>query len=398
MNPMNRRLLLRRGLAGVAALGLDRRLGSAAGTASRPTIPEPCPPSRWQKHGLALEPTEPWEGTHIQNFTSPVEPLDAGRWRLWYTAGATLCVAEGRPGEPMTRSPAARTSGTPGDGAFVIGNLPDNWTPGQVVHIRLPCGRHRIYFWVHGPEVLRYLAAESDDGRRYTVLNPHKPVLHQFYDRAAAGVASPDGLMLRKKPADRPADERAADPRQICNDATTVYQLPDGTFELYSATFVQLPAGDPGRAATENGSGLVRVVDRFRSDDGLFFPERRRAIDRDVADPVDQQFYSLSVTRTPKGCVGMLGHYRVRAQTMDLEWCFSPDGAAWQRPHRGAWLPRGPDTEVDCYGIYAPAGLVHRDGRWHLFYTATNEGHDGKDARGRPRMAVMYATADSIWS
>ena len=32
---------------------------------------------------------------------------------------------------------------------------------------------------------------------------------------------------------------------------------------------------------------------------------------------------------------------RCRAQTMDLEWCFSRDGVEWQRPSRTAWLARG---------------------------------------------------------
>jgi hypothetical protein len=63
--------------------------------------------------------------------------------------------------------------------------------------------------------------------------------------------------------------------------------------------------------------------------DGLIFETRHRIIERDAEDPADQQFYYLAVTTTEKGRVGMLGHYRCAAQTMDLEWCFSSDGLKW---------------------------------------------------------------------
>jgi hypothetical protein len=401
MNPIHRRSLLRRGLVAAAAVGLGRRFGFAASPATNPALPEPCLPGAWKKHGIVLEPTEAWEAGHVQNFTCPVEPLDGNRWRLWYSAcgkNHNLAFAEGAVGGPMKKSPAVCTPGEAGDSVFAIGHLPDKWKPVQVVHLRLRNGKHRIYFWVHGPEVARYLAAESDDGHRYTVVNPHKPVLYHPHDRAAAGIPSVDGVVLRKKGGDRPADEPVAEARQISNDATMVYQLDDGTFEMYSVALVWVPKEHPGYVAFDNAPGLLRVIDRYRSDDGLFFPDRKRVIQCDAKDPADQQFYHLSVTRTPKGCVGMLGHYRVQAQTMDLEWCFSPDGEKWQRPHRSAWLPRGAKSEPDSYGIYPPAGLVQRDNRWHLFYTATNTAHNEKESYGPPRTVVMLATTDSIWA
>ena len=93
---------------------------------------------------------------------------------------------------------------------LAIGNLPDAWKPVQGVHLHLLNGKHRLYFWAHGPQILRYLAAESDDGRRYRVLNPLRPVLYHPSDRAAFGVASPDGLKVhaqqsRERPAGRAA-------------------------------------------------------------------------------------------------------------------------------------------------------------------------------------------------
>src|SRR5512133_3455134 len=73
--------------------------------------PGPCLPEHWMKHGLVLEPTEPWEGDHIQNFTTRAEPLHGDRWRIWYSvSGSTstyhVAFAEGVPGEAMKKTPA----------------------------------------------------------------------------------------------------------------------------------------------------------------------------------------------------------------------------------------------------------------------------------------------------
>jgi hypothetical protein len=260
-------------------------------------------------------------------------------------------------------------------------------------------GRHRIYFWAHGPQIKRYLAAESADGRRYRVVNLLRPVLYHPNDRAAQGVPSPDGVMLvRRKAQGRPTEEPLAPARLISNDATTIYQRSDGTFELYSVGLVPVSKDDPAYMPHDNAPGLLRVIDRYTSDDGLAFETRQRVIQRDAADPVDQQFYYLSVTRTPRGCVGLLGHYRCEAQTMDLEWCYSRDGTVWERPLRRAWLPRGQPPAVDSYGIYANSHLVQDGGRWHLFYTGVNTAHNGKDSHGKPQQAILHATTDSLWA
>lgn len=404
MHRSDRRTFL--GTTARAALGLaaGQRWITGAAFAAAPAVPGPCAPSAWRKHGVVLDAAEPWEHGFIQNFTSPAEVLDDGRWRLWYSAigsrpNYTIAFAEGVPGEPMTRVPARLTPGEPDDAPFALGNLPENWQPTQVVHVRLRDGRHRIYFWVHGPRILRYLAADSDDGRRYRVVDPHRAVLYHPTDRAAFGVPSPDGVVLVKEPAaDRPTDEPPAPPHLISNDATNVYQLPDGSFEMFSVALLRVGRDHPGYIAHDNAAGFIRVIDRYRSDDGFRFEDRRRVIQPDADDPPDQQFYHLAVTHTPRGRVGMLGHYRVEAQTMDLEWCFSEDGVTWDRPARRAWVPRGDETEPDSYGIYPPSRLVHRDGRYHLFYTAVNMAHNHRHAHGPPRACIMHATTDSIWA
>ena len=402
MTPISRRAFLHQSLGSAAALLTAPSALHAAADTVAPTIPQPCAPTAWQKQGIVLEPTEDWEGSHIQNFTCPVEPLPGSRWRLWYSACGRkylIAYAEGTLGGAFEKFPARCSPGDPPDGPFTIGHLPDKWNPVQVVHIHLRNGRHRIYFWAHGPGIVRYLAADSDDGKRYKVINPHRPVLYHPSDRAAHGVPSPDGTLIHKAPSpNRPADEPLAAPRLISNDATNIYQLPDGSFEMYSVALLRVPKEDPAYMPHDNAPGLLRVIDRYTSADGLHFEDRRRVIQRDARDPVDQQFYYLASTLTPRGRVGMLGHYRCQAQTMDLEWCFSPDGLTWHRPRRSAWLPRGNEQQPDSYGIYGPSFLVQRNGQWHLFYTAVNSAHNHKHSYGQPRTLVMLATTDSLWA
>ncbi|MHC4675931.1 MAG: hypothetical protein ACYTBZ_25860, partial [Planctomycetota bacterium] len=267
--------------------------------------PKPCPPSAWTKHGIILEATEPWEGDRIQNFTSPAEPLEDERWRIWYSGRGgkerfAIGYAEGKLGGPMKKVPMQCSPGEAPDAPLAVGQLPDGWKPTQVVHIPMRNGKHRVYFWAHGPGILRYLAANSDDGRRYRVIDPHRPILYHPSDRAAQGVPSPDGAVLpRKRKTKRPANEPPASSRQISNDSTFVYQLSDGSFEMYSVALVPVSKDDPAYIAHDNAAGFVRVIDRYRSADGVSFEDRRRVIRPDGDDPADLQFYHLAVTNTP---------------------------------------------------------------------------------------------------
>lgn len=394
MNTLDRRAFLGHTLAAAGGLAGWSSLAAAADNAPRPQL---GPQTKWRKHGVVL----PDIDGRVQSFTCATEPLDGDRWRLWYTTTGpdktrNIGFADGKPGEPLQRTLAVLSPGEPADAPFSVGNLPADWRPVQVVHLQLQNGRHRIYFWAHGPKVVRYLIAESDDGRRYRVLDPLRPCLYHPNDRAVDGpVLAEMGLRrMAKRKAAPVAGERLASARLVSNDATNVYQLADGTFEMYSVGLVEVDRQDPAFVGHDNAAGWVRVIDRYASRDGLDWTERRRVIVRDQADPDDMQFYYLAVTHTPQGRVGMLGHYRCQAQTMDIEYCFSTDGLAWQRPARHAWITRGQPYEPDCYGIYAPHALVERGGRWHLFYTAVNGAHNHKHAYGRSTQQVMYASSE----
>lgn len=395
--------LSRRTLLGITSSTALASVLPAVRMAASPPHPRPCPATDWQKHGVILtgESDDRW----VQSFTSPPEALGEGRWRLWCSQSGNpkafnIGYAEGTPGQPLSRRMAVLSTGEPANEPLALGNLPADWRPVQVIHLQLRNGRHRLYFWAHGPKVVRYLAAESDDGRRYRVLDPLRPCLYHPADRAVDGAAAAQIGLNRwsKKKATVTDGEPLAPANLISNDATNVYQLPDGSFEMYSVTLVEVPKGDPSYIAEDNVAGMLRVVDRYTSDDGLHWTNRRRVLQRDADDPADMQFYYLAVTHTPQGRTGMLGHYRCQAQTMDIEWCYSTDGVVWQRPARRPWLERGKPGEPDCLGVYAPHFLVADAGRWHLFYTGTNATHNRKLAYGQHRQVVMHATCANPWA
>jgi hypothetical protein len=191
-----------------------------------PAAPRPCARQLWRKQGVVLS-AEP-DG-RLENFTSAAEPLSSGRWRLWFTTTGpgrprNIVFAEGKPGEPMARQLAMLGAAIPADAPVAIGNLPPGWRPVQAVHLRLQSGRQRLYFWAHGPKVVRYLVADSDDGRRYRVLDPLRPCLYHPNDRAVNGKAAVEaGLLRLAKKVGSPTDnEPLALACLVSNDATNV--------------------------------------------------------------------------------------------------------------------------------------------------------------------------------
>ncbi|RBP45644.1 hypothetical protein DES53_10226 [Roseimicrobium gellanilyticum] len=399
---MDRRdFLTRTTFAAAAAAASSLQKSSHAATIGL----QPAPSSSWAKRTLVYE-QKISENARVQSFTSPAEPLSGSAWRIWMsTSGANhpefnVGYLEGTPGEELKVQWAVLSTGAPADAPLSLGGLPSGWHPKQGVHLRLKDGRHRLYFWAHGEGIVRYLAADSEDGRRYTIVNALSPCIYHPADRTVDGTEAVKAGFSRmaKRKAKVAAGESLAPAALITNDATNVYQLPDGSFELYTAALMEVGKDDPRYMPHDNIPGRIRVIDRFTSEDGLRWENRKRVIQADAQDHTDLQHYYLAVTHTEKGRIGMLGHYRLQAQTMDIEWCHSEDGVQWHRPARTSWLPRSePHTLPDSYGVYAPHNLVQHNGRWHLFYTGTNDAHNHKDSHGPYRRAIFHTSIDSPW-
>jgi hypothetical protein len=397
----------------VLAGALSNEQRGAIAASEQANIPMPCAPEAWTKHGVVIPPTEPWELNEIQNFNSNTELLPDNRWRIWYgvnhpdarSGRKTVAIAEGEIGGAFKKTQAVISEGEPEDAPLAIGNMPGGWQPVQPVHIHMKNGKHRLYFWVHSGRdgVQRFIAADSDDGRRYRVVNAIHPCLITFYDRAHPNIDPVQGTrwgLRGKLPSrrSRPADEPLVSDDQITNDGATVYQHADGSFEMYAQSLVTIDQADPRFLAHDNLAGHVRVIDRFVSEDGLRWEQRTRVLQPDEKDSIDTQFYHLTVTHTDRGLVGLLGHYYVKDQFMHLEWCYSKDGLKWDRPLRREWVKRGPPGTPDSYIIYPGRDIVERDGRWYFFYTGNNYSHNTLHSHGKPQGVIMLASTPSIWA
>lgn len=368
-----------------------------------PNTPVLIDAAGWKLRGEQFRHRGEPAGAWIQNFTSTVEVLEDEQWRVWVSVSVPkspfkkIGFLTGTVGGSWKETYAVCTAGDPDPHAdLAVGGLPDGWNPVQVVTLRLNDGRTRLYFWAHGEGVVRYLAADSSDGRRFRVVNALTPCLYHPADRAVDGKAALEaGLERFSKRTAAPAEgEPLAPASLISNDATNVYQLPDGTFEMYSVALVQVGEDDPRYAEQDNIPGLVRVIDRYTSADGLRWGNRQRVLMPDESDPKDLQFYYLSVTHTDRGRIGLLGHYRLETQTIDIEPCFSADGIEWQRSLRKPWIQR--DLPAS-YMLHAPHALVQRDGNWWLFYTGGNFAHNHRHSHGTPDRAIMLATCEALW-
>jgi hypothetical protein len=396
MNESRRSFLIRSGVAAAAygAGGLIDRAPNAFGAAAESgNFPQPCSPESWKKHGIVIEPDEPWEDKHIETFMSSAEPLEDGRWRVWYSANSPvkgyigMAVAEGVPGEKMTKTRAVLSEGEPEDAPFAIGNVPKGWRLVCPTHIRLQNGKHRLYFFAEGRGgygvAQRYVVAESEDGRRYRLLDLERPVLYTVWDNTRNKKFFP-GQKLEDI---------------LTNDGGVVYQLPDGSFELFGQSLEPIDKDDPRYVAHDNISKGYRVIERFTSEDGIRFGNRQRVLRPDKDDPIDTQFYMLTVTHTSRGRVGLLSWYRVQAGFMELQYAHSDDGIRWNRV-RHPWVPRGKPGEPDSVTVYAPTSIVHHDDKWWLFYSGVNYTHSTVKAVNpgeEKRSVVMLATTPSLF-
>lgn len=401
-NGMTRRQVLKQwGGAGMGVMAGTRLSGGEA--------PALIDAAAWKKQGEMFRHQGAPVGAWVQNFTSTVEPLEDERWRVWTSVSVPKTLAglkeigyhTGRVGGEWKRTVAVCTAGEPdGKAELAIGGLPEGWHPVQVVTLRLKDGRTRLYFWAHGKGVVRYLAADSEDGRAFKVVNALTPCLYHPADRAVDGkVAAEAGMMHFMKRKAAPVEgEMLAPAGLLSNDATNVYQLPDGSFEMYSVGLIQVGKDDRRYAAQDNIPGLVRVIERYTSADGLNWGGRQRVMVPDERDPHDLQFYYLSVTHTERGRVGLLGRYRLDAQTIDIEGCFSADGITWERDQREPWITRdAAGTTAGSFILHAPHAMVQRGGLWYCFYTGGNFGHNHREAHGKEERAVMLATCEGLW-
>lgn len=341
-------------------------------------------PAPVQKLGPVLRPDSPGDGRGVSTaMGGSIVSLEDKRLRIYYTGYTSaepaqgICVAESSNGLLWEK---------PKLGQVVIGGESTNrlnieGTPAgsyavQPVVLQLSDGRLRLYFWFHSrsPRMIRYLCAESTDGLRWKIINFDRPcVIHPGEQGLGGFDAAPEAF---QKAGSRDRGAFLALRRIRTNDATTVYELPGGGFEMFSVWPLPNPPGTGRRIDHDNAPGMLRVIHRRTSEDGLAWSDPELLIVPDERDPLDQQFYYLSQQRLDDLRIGFLGHYRVAEQTMDVEFTYSRDGHHWRRPLRGAWLPRGPAGAPDSEMVYMPVSLLEQGPHWLGIYTGTDYLHN----------------------
>lgn len=317
-------------------------------------------------------------------FCGAVVPWEGG-WRLYHsrvtrpgTMPYRLALAESADG--LTWTPVDT-----GDGDVLHpAGLPDDVSLVQPQVVKLPGGGVRMYFWYHGHDRGRcpYLAADSADGVHFRIVNLEDPCLVHPLDlnvgqaRWAAGLTA--AVPLDEYP-EKPTLDWWEAKRRRTNDAVfTYYNETSGLFELYSVWLVPNDPETRRYIPHDNAPQILRVMQRRESADGLRWSDPELIIIPDEHDPLDIQFYHMAVEQVGDWRCGLLGHYRCEAQTMDLELCFSRDGRHWQRPLRGAFIPRGGIDEVDYYYAYPTSAWLDRGDHWILLYDGGNYQHNGK--------------------
>lgn len=353
-------------------------------------------PAPVEKTGLVLSPGSPGDagGAHSAMGCGLFRIGDA--YRLYYS-GITkdaptfgICVAESQDLVHWTRPNLGQIRiGGADTNRIRIEGLPENAPVTQPSVVPLPRGGHRMYFWLHQREPvrrLRYLAADSEDGLRWRCVNAENPCLVHPHDIGKWPWLDP--LEAREQRRGGNAEDRL---RIRSNDATHTYAMPGGGFEMFTV-FPVLNTPATGRyVAHDNAPFMVRVMTRRTSEDGLRFSDPEFIAVPDALDPWDQQFYYLTQHRFGDFRIGFLGHYRVHDQTMDIELAYSHDGTRWERPLRGAWMPRGPKEESDSGMVYMPNHLIERGDHWVALYTGSASVHNQPERGKRGVHAARIA-------
>ncbi|MCX6377801.1 MAG: hypothetical protein NTU88_17520 [Armatimonadetes bacterium] len=275
-----------------------------------------------------------------------------------------------------------RFEGIPGDQSALTGP--------QVIKLR--DGRLRMYFWKQRDGHLRLIYAETDDGLRWRVPDFDHPVLYHPHDgglwKLAEGLSVHDAVKI-----DLPPDQILARKRLWTNDSLTISY--NEQLDRYECHGVWLhPAIPDRRVDVDNAPGVLRLIHRRFSEDGIHWSDAELIIMPDERDPWDLQFYFLTVQRLEDWMIGSLGYYRVAdgMQTMDTDLCFSRDGYRWQRPVRGGWIPRAKEGSgaMDTMGIYAGGSWMDRGDKWLTLYDATPVPHNATSTLRGAMMGAVF--------
>jgi len=320
----------------------------------------------WEKCGPVIEPTHPfeYEDNRIINPFPIKAPCEEGApWFYWVcsTLGGEQNLA-------MMDKNGKYLLSRDGKGEFTLEGLADDLIPAGPEVFKISPQHYRMYFWAYstsGPRKSRMMVAESSDLYHWTVANDSKPVLCHLSDSTWG-----DGLSASR----------------VCNDATTIYRHPDGNWEIFSAAVTLIKDEKSPYADRKLCHGLVRIVMRWTSPDGLHFSEPEIVLTPDAQDSPATQCYYLSMVDLEPYTVGFFGNFNIQTQRVLMEPVWSRDHRHWSRPMRNQAL-----FEEDHVTATSITDIVlEADGNVTLYYEGENFDHNGNViGEGKP-LAKMY--------
>ncbi|MDD3926527.1 MAG: hypothetical protein PHT33_07700 [bacterium] len=350
------------------------------------------------KLGAIMGGDDPDSPYNYDLFAGTVMPLDGGGYRAYFSvfrrsvdifsliASGGVVVCESSDGLNWHQVPLnfyQNPQITPG--RVRMENIPDDFK-GMFIQpqvVRLNGGTYRMYAWFHGRKgsyaVVRYLVADSTDGYSFTLRDFDAPALYHPCEFGRwgweAGLVPMDFASMEHPVL--PADQMMRLKSLRSNDATYVYYSEEREeYTMYTVFLLSNPEGSPRREGRDNAESLLRAISVRTSRDGLSFSEPRLVLVPDELDPMDQQFYYMSVHKQDGWHIGFVGDYEIVDQTMDLQLAFSRDGVLWQRLMRSPFISRGNERSFDSCSIYASSDLIDAGDDWILMYRGGSALHN----------------------
>jgi hypothetical protein len=344
-----------------------------------------------KKHTGVLLSDSPGEFTYAQSFAGTLIDNGQGGYYLYYYTvripdfAFEIHLAVSSDGLHWEKPHLGQVRAADGRETNIIRieGLPEGTHPIQPIVHRLEDGSWRMYFWLHGNYMggylCRYAVAVSRDGLKWTCPGINKACVFHPQDVSMPDFDWTRGLVVNavKKDSQAPKIEYETALRKRSNDATFVVRNPQtGEWEMYSVWLTNVPPTHPRYCAHDNAPGAIRTIHRRTSQDGFEWSDPQLIIVPDENDPIDQQFYHLSVLFEGMTRIGFLGNYRLDEQTQDLEICFSRDGMHWNRPLRGGWVQRGGPGAFDSASIYPTQGFIRQGEHLLIPYWANDMHHN----------------------
>lgn len=317
-----------------------------------------------QKSAPVLIPDRPWEEGTL-NYTTVL--YDAGRYRMWYNSGGSLCYAESPDGFNWTKPALGLLEH---EGSRMNNMVYPKIIEGSV--FRDPRGseaeRYKLVAMNAWGEYEDKIVATADLGRVVQELHAQGLSDAQIYGShlqlkgAVMGAVSPDGLHWTDLP--EPLFEHFSDTQNVV------------LFDEQLGKYVGYFRYGPGSLEPDGR----RSITRAESDDFRHWPLPRVVLQPDCQELPTDDYYTNAYCRYPRNLPYHLmfpAIYRRLRDDMEVRLAVSRDGFNWDWPERVSLATPDPGDSGAIGGFYACPELVPLpDQRWGLLLRAEPQFHN----------------------